>query len=264
MAQAQEEPQPLDPARARPEEAEPSEPKRRSTLPLALLGSLAVHLLPLVVLLDWSLAPAETVQPIPVQLVVIEEPAPPPLPPLPAFEPPKQPGRLASDDMGDPTTKETPAPEQHAASDQPAAPPEQLAMAAEPPPPPPPPPKPAVKQATVRPPPAPRPPAYGQVPGPSATRDAYLAYCMALVRRHFDLLSPTFLAGRRGETELKLTVLDDGTIARISVARRSPFPDIDARIEQVVSAVGRFPPLPQWFQGAQISLILHVSYPDGL
>jgi hypothetical protein len=59
-------------------------------------------------------------------------------------------------------------------------------------------------------------------------------------------------------------VLGDGTIALIAVAQRSPHPDIDARIEEAVAAVGRFPPVPQWFQGARISLTLHVSYPEGL
>jgi hypothetical protein len=38
-------------------------------------------------------------------------------------------------------------------------------------------------------------------------------------------------------------VLDDGTVARISVARLAT--DIDERIERMVAAVGRFPPLPQ-------------------
>jgi len=91
-----------------------------------------------------------------------------------------------------------------------------------------------------------------------------LAYCMTLIRRHFDLLPPSFLAGRSGTTLVQIIVLDDGTIARIAVARRSLYPDIDARIEQAVAAVQRFPPVPQWFQGPRISLILHVEYPDGL
>ena len=59
-------------------------------------------------------------------------------------------------------------------------------------------------------------------------------------------------------------MLGDGTIVRIAVAQRSPHPDIDDRIEKAVAAVGRFPPVPQWFQGTRISLTLHVSYPDGL
>jgi len=102
------------------------------------------------------------------------------------------------------------------------------------------------------------------VPGPAATRDEYLAYCMTLIRRHFDLLSPSFLAGRRGAAVFRIIVLDDGRIARITLAQGSAFRDIDARIEEAVIAVRRFPPLPQWLQGSSAGLILQVVYPDGL
>ncbi len=65
-------------------------------------------------------------------------------------------------------------------------------------------------------------------------------------------------------TLFRLVVLDDGTIARITLAHPSPYPEIDARLEEAVNAVHRFPPLPQWLQGPSTNLILQVIYPDGL
>jgi len=103
-----------------------------------------------------------------------------------------------------------------------------------------------------------------RVPGPAASRDEYLAYCMALIRRHFGLLSPSFLAGRHGAAVFRILVLDDGRIARITLAQGSPYRDIDARIEEAVYEVRRFPPLPQWLRGSSAGLILQVIYPDGL
>src|SRR5207237_1436935 len=75
---------------------------RQRSSPIGLIGSLSLHLLPLLVLLDWSIAPAELVQPIPVQLVI--EAAPPP---APSVEEPKRPppGRLASREMGETAPK---------------------------------------------------------------------------------------------------------------------------------------------------------------
>ena len=84
------------------------------------------------------------------------------------------------------------------------------------------------------------------------------------VRRHFAALSPGFLAGRHGATVFRLQVLDNGTIARVTLAQGSGYRDIDARIEEAVNSVGRLPPLPQWLQGQSAGLILQVVYPDGL
>src|SRR5262249_37912655 len=83
------------------------------------------------------------------------------------------------------------------------------------------------------------------IPGPAATRDEYLAYCMTLIGRYYDMVPPSFIAGRRGLTILSVVVLDDGTIARVEVKQSSGYRDIDSRIEQMVATVRRFPPLPQ-------------------
>jgi TonB family protein len=265
----------LDPNRATPERDPPPLLRRQLALSFSVLGSLGVHLLPMLLLLDWSFTPAEIAAPIPVQLVIEE---PPPLPPKPEEFKPPPPGRLASDDIGqtaspppEAAAATPPAPSQPAATQMaamvppPPSPPTPTQMAAMAPPPPKPirPPKPAFTwhRLDILPQDSPR---ETRVPGPAASRDEYLAYCMVLIRRHFGLLSPAFLAGRRGAAAFKIVVLDDGRIAGISVAQGSAFPDVDARIEQAVNAVRRFPPLPQWLQGSSAGLILQVVYPDGL
>ena len=93
-----------------------------------------------------------------------------------------------------------------------------------------------------------------RVLGPAATRDEYLAHLVTLTRRHLDLLSLSLLAGRRGVTALSILVRGDGTIARISVAQSSGYPDIDRQVERMVAAVGRFPPLPQWIQESSLDI----------
>ena len=101
------------------------------------------------------------------------------------------------------------------------------------------------------------------MPGPAATRDEYLAYCMSLIRPHLSALSPAFLAGRRGMTVFRIVVRDDGTITRLTLARSSPYHDIDERIEEAVNAVRRFPPLPQWFQGPSMRVEFRLRFPTG-
>ncbi len=102
------------------------------------------------------------------------------------------------------------------------------------------------------------------VPGPAATRDEYLAYCMTLVNRYRGILPLSLVGGRHGETVLSITVLDDGTIAHIAVKHSSGYRDIDARVEQMVAAVRRFPPLPQWIQASRVMLDFTMPFPAGL
>jgi periplasmic protein TonB len=269
----------------------PASPRQRSSK-LGWIASVAVHLLPLLLLIAWPVEPAEVPPPIPVQLV-IEQPKPPSPapapPPAPAPKKPPTPSRLASEEIGNPQTKQ----HQPGSETEPRSPKktEERMVAALPPPrpselpqieqfdvPPPamflPPPVPAApdareRQAMLTP---PRPkrapatsvislpgawaplPAHLGVPGPAAMRDPYLAECEALIMRHRDLLPGSFVAGRRGVAEISIVVLADGRIGRISVARGSGFPDIDERVEKMVAAVGRFPPVPQRFQGDALPL----------
>ena len=79
------------------------------------------------------------------------------------------------------------------------------------------------------------------------------------------MLPLSFLAGRRGQTILSIVVLENGTIGRISVKRGSGYPDIDARIERIVAAVGRFPPLPAAFgRTPAIELDFDLTFPNAL
>jgi len=269
------------------------------------LGSVTLHLLPLLLLIEWPLAAPPEIAPIAVQLVV--EPPPPaeplkPVPPPPQFKPPP-PGRVASENLGDteakkasrevsdaPAAKEVPPPEVKASeapqqtADAVPPPPAQQALtppnesqqkAAEDVPPPPPekpePPKPQPKQtqtAQLAPRRVQEPPHTSghpaRYPGPAATRDEYLAYVHSLIRQHYNMLPLSMVGGRRGETMVEFVVLDDGTIAMIKVRQSSGYPDIDERVEQMVLAVRRVPPLPQWFQGTSMGLILSLPFPDAL
>jgi len=261
------------------ENREQTRNSRPLPLQLALVGSLALHLLPLLLLLSWATAPADIPPPIPVQLVI--ETPPPPRPAAQQAQKPPPRGPLASEDMGTPEAKRTEAP---AIPDQPPDPPPdppldptemQTAMAAPPPPKPEPPREPAAVPEP-KPKPAPKPPTPatiwrrldaphpGRVPGPAATRDEYLAYLVSLTRRHLDMLPLSMVGPRRGITTLTIRVLDDGTVARIAIAQSSGYPDIDERIERMVAAVGRFPPLPQWFQGPAMELRLRLQFPEAL
>jgi TonB family protein len=243
-------------------------------LPLGLIGSLALHLLPLLLLLSWTTAPADIPPPIPVQLVIETPPSPPPAAQEAKKPPPR--GPLASEDMGAPEAKRT---EPSGAPEPPPEPlpdPTEIQTALVPPPPMPEPPREPAVVPQPKPKPAPKPPAPatlwrrldaphpGRVPGPAATRDEYLAYLVSLTRRHLDLLPLSMVGLRRGVTTLTIRVLDDGTVARISIAQSSGYPDIDERIERMVAAVGRFPPLPQWFQGPSMELRLRLQFPEAL
>ena len=248
-------------------------------------GSLVLHLLPLLLLIEWPIAAPPETAPIAVQLVVepppVEppppEPAPQPVPAKPEFKPPP-PGRIASDDFGDPTAKEAgreasaaPAPKDEPAPPEPppAEAPEQTAAIVPPPPPmKPEPPKPQSKPAAQQPPRRTEEPAqsarHAKYPGPAASRDDYLAYVHSLIRQHYNMLPLAVIGGRRGETRVEFLVLGDGTIAMVRTRQSSGYPDIDSRVELMIAAVRRVPPLPQWFQGPAMALILDLPFPDAL
>jgi periplasmic protein TonB len=261
-------------------------------------GSLLLHLLPLLLLIDWQIPPPPEIEPVTVQLVV--EPPPPPAPE--AKPPPPQPqpkpvppprGRLASEDLGDPQAKEVdrpkgdapkaadaPAPTEALPTEtKPAEKPQQTAAVV---PPPLPPAKPDAPKPdpVLKPPPKPSPAAHqtprrveepanlaprrARFPGPAATRDEYLAYMHGLIRQHYRLLPQAMLGDRRGMTVVEFVVLDDGKIALVKVRRSSGYPDIDQRIEEMIEAVGRFPPLPQWFQGLAMPFEFGFPFPEAL
>ncbi|MGE5271237.1 MAG: energy transducer TonB [Thiohalocapsa sp.] len=259
-----------DAAAAAPEEP-PPEPAP-GTSPSGVAASLGMHLvvllLGLLALAVGNGAPADTGGAFPVQLVFA----------APAALPPEQPaGDAIAEDAA-------PAPPGEAG----------------PPPPPSPPPAPAPAAAVAPPPEAAAarketraavPPAKPSPPAATATRAVghstaaaakaaaaaatantgagagggdYLASLEQLTRPYLYMLSPAFLAGRRGRTTLSIAVLDDGTISRIDIKRSSGYPDIDTRIEAMVQAVGRFPPLPQQLRRPGTDLDFNLIFPDVL
>lgn len=274
-----------------------SQPRQRRFGPIA---SLILHLLPLLLLLNWPMHPPAEVTPIPVQLVFQPPPPPPPVPkpipkpkPKPETRPP--PGRIASVDMGDTRTKghdqakrDEPTPKKEPATtmESPLEAPQQTAFLPPPPSLPDPPrlelPKPPQPREVAAPKPPPKPslaarqpirrmperaylnPRPARYPGTAATRDDYLAYLAYLARQHIGLLTPSLIAGRRGETIINVLVLDDGTVAMLSVGISSGYPDIDQRVEQMIRAVGRFPPLPQWYQEPSMRLEFRLQFPEAL
>ena len=100
--------------------------------------------------------------------------------------------------------------------------------------------------------------------GPSASRDDYLAYLVTLTRQHLNLLPRALVGSRSGETVISVVVMANGAIGPVSVARSSRYPDIDQRIAEMVKAVGKFPPLPQWYQGSSVQLELTMRFPEAL
>lgn len=250
-------------------------------------ASLLMHLLPVVAILLFPLVAVEPPAEIPVQLV-FEPPPPPPQPqqqPQPAPKPPQlqQPprGPLSSVDQGrvkpldlgrSPDPVQPPA----AGPQQPSPAETQTAMTPAPPLPQPKPAPPNEHQPAFQ---LPKPsgapnaqraetpreaPHAARYAGPAATKDEYLAYLVALTRQHMNLLPMSMVGNRRGETVVSVVVYDNGGIGPLGVTRSSGYPDIDERIEQMVRAVGKFPPLPQWYQGKAVQLELTLRFPEAL
>jgi TonB family protein len=247
----------LDPERGAGEPDEPLPAPRRRASGISLLGSLGVHLLTLIVLIAGNSAPAEISGGIPMHLVIEEAPPAP-------DEAPPEPSVSATTDEA-PQADSGTAPNAAA----PSVPPPQIPVAAAvpPPKPSPPPPAPTPKQAiaSAAPEPAANPaPLQAEVPGSGTARGDYLDYLVTLTRGHFDILPLAFLAGRHGRTTLSVLVLEDGSIGSISVKRSSGYPDIDSKIEQMVAAVGRFPPPPEWFKRPAAALDFNMIFPDAL
>ncbi len=245
----------LDPERGAGEPDEPPAAPRRRASGISFLGSFGVHLLTLIVLIAGNSAPAEIAGGIPMHLVIEEAPS------APDEAPPEQPVSA--------TTDEAPKADGSGVTNV-APPPPQVPVAAAVPPPkpsPPPPaptPKPAVAIAAPEPAPNPPPASTAPAPGSGTARGDYLDYLVTLTRGHFDILPLAFLAGRHGRTTLSVVVLEDGSIGSIAVKRGSGYPDIDSRIEQMVAAVGRFPPPPEWFKRPAAALDFNMTFPDAL
>lgn len=252
----------LDPERSAEALDEPPPAPRQRASAISHFGSLGLHLLVLLGLVNWSNAPAGIPNAMPVRLAFEESPSAPDETP---------PDRPAAETVSQ-TPRETPATADRTAADTapsppPRPPPIKTASVMPPPPKPSPSPKPspppeaAAHSEAAASKPAPR---EARVPGPDPARSDYLDHLVALTRHHLDMLPLSFLAGRRGQTILSIVVLEDGTIGRIALKRSSGYPDIDARIEEIVAAVGRFPPLPEAFERPSVELDFNLTFPNAL
>jgi TonB family protein len=265
-----------------PLEREPPRHRDREDWRRRLLGptgSLALHLAALLVLLfGWRMpAPVEH-PPIPVQVVFQPppRPKPPPVPKLPRFSRPPR-GPIASENFGDTNPKDLGPVNRAGAAPKKAAAPRNAAKPGAPTLPQ----APNTETAAVpRPLEKPRPPPeersvhrilqtrrmtmqLAKYPGMAATKDEYMAYLAALVRQHFGMLPPSLIKRREGETVIGVVVRDNGTIAMMQVDKSSGYPDIDRRVEAMITAVGRFPPVPQWFQGPAMAIEFTLRFPGG-
>lgn len=249
-------------------------------------ASLTFHLLPALMVILLPLLVVEPPPPIPVQLVFEQEPPPPPPPPAPAQQqqqPKWESGRLSSVDMGvvkpNLDLGRSADPLQPPSAAEPQQNPAETQTAAVVPPPPLPLPKPAPPKEKPAPFQLPKPsganvprreerphetPRSARYAGTASTRDEYLAYLVTLTRQHISLLPMSVVGDRHGETVISVVVYDNGGIGPIGIVRSSGYPDIDQRIEAMVAAVGKFPPLPQWFQGNAVQLDLTLRFPDAL
>lgn len=236
------------------------------------LTSLAAHLLPLLLIVGWPKPAVDLTPPIAVELVFEQPPPPPPVPDMPQPQPEHPQGPRASEDMGNVKPKDPGTAPQEA----PPAPGETQTAAVPPPPIPPPKPQPPKEPSPISlPKPAGTPapprentpqlaPRAARYAGPSASRDEYLAYLVTLTRQHLNLLPLSLVGSRSGETVISVVVMANGAIGPVSVARSSRYPDIDQRIAMMVKAVGKFPPLPQWYQGNSVQLELTMRFPEAL
>jgi outer membrane biosynthesis protein TonB len=241
-------------------------------------GSFGLHLAVLLaVLLGWRTPPPAEHPPIPVEVVFQPPPKPKPPPKRAQKRPPLphvQKGPIASADFGDTEKKDLGTTNSSGLTPGGAL----LPLDRPKPSLPTPPDKAAEQTAFVpRPPEKPRPPQIrrsphpgrttirlAKYPGPAATKSEYLAYLVALTRQHLNLLPLSLVGQRRGETVIGVLVLDDGTIAMLKVVKSSGYPDIDERVERMIAADHRFPPLPQWFQGPSMQLEFRLRFPEAL
>lgn len=265
--------------------------QRRWTIAIGL--SLAINLI-LIAAIILTLPPVPIVVPAPIPVHIVPPsavPKPKAQPPAPKPKPKPQesaqqhkqepkppPGRLASEDLGDPNApvaaklpseakpsgpakpaegSEQPTTKGDAAAVDAAKPTPASTLGA------------AKPKPVKEPKPAPRlggshvqallgPPHNGQhhakYPGPDATKDAYLAYINELVKdcQTPEILSRLSVVGRI--PLLSIAVRHNGVILWVNVIRSSGSPAFDEQYKTIFDCVGRFPPLPDYIPGATVDL----------
>ena len=273
-------PEPLDPERIGLtwELVEKRSSRMQSRSPLI---ALLMHVALLLLIVGWASTTNDDAPLIPVKLVI--EQAPPEPEPQPVEQPPMppQPEHAEAQSQPEPVpSPPAPTPPIHPKAQRPPAKPAPAQSAPTPPTPT----RPAHPKAQIQqeqlPPPNPMPISHPAAPPPTAlrpseaplpqfpsagtSRDGYLAYLVTLTGQHMNLLPRSVVGTRRGETVVRVAVRRDGVIDRLSIARPSGYPDIDERVEQMVAAVGKFPPVPDAFAGSPVELDLDFFFPEAL
>ena len=85
----------------------------------------------------------------------------------------------------------------------------------------------------------------GNIPGPDATRDEYLAYVQQLILEHRDMLSAAYTGGRHAAMVLDIRINARGSILQVFVKRSSGYADLDKRAQEMTFSAGQLPPVPE-------------------
>jgi TonB family protein len=96
------------------------------------------------------------------------------------------------------------------------------------------------------------------MPGQSA-HEEYLIY---LIRR-IGPLPVEVVGNRQGETRIGVFIRVDGTIMRVVVLQSSGYSDLDLRVQQMVAAIERLPPLAQDIPSSSAQFELRVNFKFG-
>jgi TonB C terminal len=95
---------------------------------------------------------------------------------------------------------------------------------------------------------------HAKYPGPDATKDAYLAYINDLVKQCEtpEILSQLAIVGKI--PLISISVRHNGVILWVNVIRSSGSATFDEQYKTIFDCVGRFPPLPDYIPGATVNL----------
>ena len=103
----------------------------------------------------------------------------------------------------------------------------------------------------------------GKYSAPQPSETVHEDYVIYLTQRIGAL--PLDVAGnRQGKTQLGVFIRLDGTIMRVVVLQSSGYPDLDLRVQQMVAAVGRLPPLAQNIPSSSAQFELTVNFKFGV
>jgi periplasmic protein TonB len=209
-----------------------------------LLASLAMHGLVMFALHGPRMVSPETLPPITLELRLLPEAAPVPVPPKPLAQP-SVPDRPV--ERKPVLTSDKPAPARPAEPVAPVAPPA-LATA------------PATSST-----PAPAPLPEVRMPAPPVVSQAdlladYRQRLGALLARQHEYPRLAAMRGWEGEVMLRVRVARKGNLLAVQLDRSSGFDVLDQHALAMLERLGGFPPLPDDMQASEIQVVVPVSY----